>query len=129
MKWGLIYNHNLEKAFLRAERICDFLKGKGEVFTEESYAKKKGIEGYSLEDINKNADVVITIGRDGTILRALEKIDKPIFAINSGGMGFLTESDPENAIDGLNRIIDRKFNVEERAKLMKLQFKPLKLLK
>jgi len=34
---------------------------------------------------------VVTVGGDGTILRALEKIDKPVFAINSGGMGFLTE--------------------------------------
>ena len=117
MKWGLIYNNNFEKAFSMAEKICDFLKDKGDVFTEENYAKKKSIKGYSLEDINKNADIVITIGGDGTILRALEKIDKPIFAINSGGMGFLTESDPENAINGLYQIIDGKYNVEERAKL------------
>jgi NAD+ kinase len=117
MKWGLIYNYNIKKAFSLAEEICDFLKDKGDVFTEEDFANKKGITGYSLEDINKNADIVITIGGDGTILRALEKIDKPIFAINSGGMGFLTECDSENAIDGLNQIITGKYNVEERAKL------------
>jgi len=117
MKWGLIYNYNLEKAFSLAEKIYGFLRKKGVVFAEESFAKKKNIEGYSLEDINKNADIVITIGGDGTILRALEKIDKPIFAINSGGMGFLTECNPENAIDGLNQIIEGKYNVEERAKL------------
>ena len=108
MKWGLIYNYNLKKAFSLAEEIYDFLKKNGVVFTEESFAKLKNIEGYSLEDINKNADIVITIGGDGTILRALEKIDIPIFAINSGGMGFLTECNPENAINGLNQIIDTK---------------------
>jgi NAD kinase len=43
-----------------------------------------------MEEINKKADIVITIGGDGTILRALGKIEKPIFAINSGGMGFLS---------------------------------------
>ena len=117
MKWGLIYNYNTENAISIAEEIYDFLRDKGDVFTEESLAKAKGIKSYSLDEINKNADVVITIGGDGTILRALENIDKPIFAINSGGMGFLTESNPENAIGGLNRIIDGKYNIEERAKL------------
>ena len=30
-------------------------------------------------------------------------------------MGFLTESEPDNAIKGLNQIIDGKYNVEEKA--------------
>jgi len=117
MKWGLIYNYNTENAISIAEEIYNFLKDKGDVYTEESFAKEKGLKSYSLDEINKNADIVITIGGDGTILRALENVDKPIFAINSGGMGFLTESDPKNAIKGLTRIIDGNYNVEERAKL------------
>lgn len=117
MKWGLIYNYNTENAISMAEKIYKFLKDKGDVFTEESFAKDKDIKSYSLDEINKNADIVITIGGDGTILRALEYIDKPIFAINSGGMGFLTESDPDDAIKGLNQIINDKYNIEERAKL------------
>ena len=61
--------------------------------------------------------MVITIGGDGTILRALEKVEKPIFAINSGGMGFLTEVESKYAISGLKKLIEGKYNVEERAKL------------
>jgi len=117
MKWGLIYNYNIKKACSMASEIYDFLKDKGEVFTEISLAKKKNIKGYNLEEINKEADIVITIGGDGTILRALEKVEKPIFAINSGGMGFLTEIESKYAMSGLEKLLDGKYNVEERAKL------------
>ena len=117
MKWGLIYNIRIKKAVSLANEIFEFLSKKGEVFVEESFAKDKKVKGYSHDEINEKADIVVTIGGDGTILRALEKIENPIFAINSGGMGFLTETEPENAIKGLERIITGKFNVEERAKL------------
>jgi NAD+ kinase len=117
MKWGLIYNYNIKKAYSLANEIYDFLNEKGEVFAEKSLAKIKGIKCYSLEEINIEAEIVITIGGDGTILRALEKIDKPIFAINSGGMGFLTEIESKYAMSGLEKLLDGKYNVEERDKL------------
>jgi NAD+ kinase len=117
MKWGLICNKHVTKAVSLAGEIYDFLSKNGEVFTEDSFAKDKKIRGYTHEEINKKADIVVTIGGDGTILRALEKVEKPIFAINCGGMGFLTEVEPENATYGLERIISGKYNIEERAKL------------
>jgi NAD+ kinase len=82
-----------------------------------SYAKEAKIKGYSFENINKKVDIVVTIGGDGTILRALSKIEKPVFAINSGGMGFLSEVESKYAIDGLKRVIDGEYNIEERARL------------
>ena len=117
MKWGLICNFHVSKAISLASEIYEFLMDKGEIFTEECISKEKKIKGYTHEEINKNADIVITVGGDGTILRALEKVEKPIFAINSGGMGFLTEVESKYAISGLKRIIKGNYNVEERAKL------------
>jgi NAD+ kinase len=117
MKWGIICNFYNKKAVSFACEIYDFLKDKGEVFPEKSIAKKKNVKGYSNEEINKKSDIVVTIGGDGTILRALEYVDKPIFAINSGGMGFLTEVESKYAISGLKKVIAGKYNVEERAKL------------
>ena len=117
MNLGLICNYNLKKAYSLASEIYDFLKDKGEVFTEKTLAKEKGVKGDSLEEINNRADIVITIGGDGTILRALEKVEKPIFAINSGGMGFLTEIESKYAMSGLEKLLNGNYNVEERAKL------------
>jgi len=113
MKWGLVCNFHSKKACLLAEDLQNFLKKDHEVFLEKHISKK----GYTLDEIDKKADIVITIGGDGTILRALAKIEKPIFAINSGGMGFLTESEPADAKSALKKIIDDEYNIEERPKL------------
>ena len=117
MKWGIVCNFHMKKSCSVASDVYEFIKNHGEVFTEKKFACNKDIKGYSLDEINKKADIVITIGGDGTILRALEKIDNPLFAINSGGMGFLSEVESKNANSGLKRVIDGDFNVEERSKL------------
>lgn len=117
MKWGLVCNYHVKKACSTGKDIYIFLKENGEVFAEDKFAEKQGFKGYSMLDINKKADVVVTVGGDGTILRALEKIDKPIFAINSGGMGFLSEVESKYAKEGLQRVIEGKYNIEERSKL------------
>jgi len=117
MKWGLICNFHVKKACQNAGDIYNFLKDHGEIFPEKSFAKNRDLKGYSLEEINKKADIVLTVGGDGTILRALEKIDKPIFAINSGGMGFLSEVEAKYAQSGLKEVIAGSYNIEERSKL------------
>jgi NAD+ kinase len=117
MNWGIVCNFHLKKAVSLASKIYDFLKEDGEVYVEINFAKNLKTKGYSLEEINNKADIVVTIGGDGTILRALEKIEKPIFAINSGGMGFLTEVESKYAMSGIERLINGEYNVEERAKL------------
>ena len=45
MKWGLICNTYVKKAVSLAGEIYEFLSDKGEVFTEESFAKDKKIKG------------------------------------------------------------------------------------
>ena len=117
MKWGLICNSKIKKSFSLAQEVYEFLGEEGNVFPEQSYAKLAKCKGYSFNEINKKAEIIVTIGGDGTILRALTLIDKPIFAINSGGMGFLSEVESKYAIDGLKRVIEKKFNIEERSKL------------
>lgn len=117
MKWGLICNSKKKKSLSLGIDIYDFLLDYGEIFSELSLAKELKKKGYSLENINKKSDIVITIGGDGTILRALRAVEKPIFAINSGGMGFLSEVESKYSLDGLKKIIDGHYNIEERTKL------------
>jgi NAD+ kinase len=117
MKWGLICNSKIKKSLSLGEEIFNFLQPYGELYPELSLAKEIKRKGYSLENINDNSDIVITIGGDGTILRALRAIEKPIFAINSGGMGFLSEVESKYSIEGLQRLINGDYNIEERSKL------------
>lgn len=117
MKWGLACKSKGKKTISLGEDVYNFLSDQGEVFAEKLFAKEVGVKGYSLEEINKNSDIVVTVGGDGTILWALEVVEKPIFAINSGGMGFLSEVESKYAIGGLKQVIAGKYIIEERAKL------------
>uniref|UniRef100_A0A7C3RL82 NAD kinase n=1 Tax=Archaeoglobus fulgidus TaxID=2234 RepID=A0A7C3RL82_ARCFL len=61
----------------------------------------------------ENYDFIVSIGGDGTILRILQKIKNcpPIFGINTGKVGLLTHSTPENFDEVLVRAV-KSFEVE-----------------
>jgi len=66
------------------------------------------------------ADLVITIGGDGTILRTclqLPKPEPPILAINMGVRGFLAEVRPEDALKAVDRFLAGEFKLERYMKL------------
>ena len=117
MNWGLVCKSKNKKSISISQNIYDFLSENGDVFVETTFAEKIGVKGSSLEKINQKTDIVVTIGGDGTIIRTLSCVEKPIFAINSGGMGFLSEVESKYAIAGLNKVIAGDYNIEERAKL------------
>lgn len=117
MKWGIVVKPNDEKAESIAKEIYAFLEGKGQVYFEKKIAEQLGKKGFSTKELNDLADIIITVGGDGTILFALKDIDKPIFAVNSSAMGFLTEVDADHAKEGLEKILNGDYNVDERAKL------------
>jgi NAD+ kinase len=117
MKWGIVCKPKNGKTFSLASEVYEFLLENGEVFPEKVFADNKKIKGYSLKEINDKADIVVTVGGDGTILWALREVEKPIFSINSGGMGFLAEVESKYAIGGLKKVIEGDYNIEERYKL------------
>lgn len=118
MNWGLVTKPKVKKAASLARDILDFLREKDDnVFVETACAKTLEVKASTWKEIDKHADVVITIGGDGTILHALAFVDKPIFAINSGGMGFLAEVESKYAINGLERVMEGRYNIEKRSKL------------
>ncbi|MFY9481116.1 MAG: NAD(+)/NADH kinase, partial [Ilumatobacteraceae bacterium] len=53
-----------------------------------------------------DADLVVSLGGDGTVLRAVHMLDGapvPILGVNVGTIGYLTEIEPDELIDVLNR--------------------------
>jgi NAD+ kinase len=117
MKWGLVCKSKNKKSISLSKEIFNFLSENGEVFIENTFAESINSKGYTLKTMNDKVDVVVTIGGDGTIIRTLSFIEKPIFSINSGGMGFLSEVESKYAINGLQQVINGKYNIEKREKL------------
>lgn len=117
MNWGLVCSAHTKRSVALAKDVVSFLKDYGTVYPEKTIAEHLSMKGFSFSHLDNKCDIVVTIGGDGTIIRTLADVEKPLFTINSGGMGFLSEVESKFALQGLKKVIDKKYNVEERAKL------------
>ena len=67
----------------------------------------KRVQHTPIEEMD--VDFVVTIGGDGTILYTLSTLknrETPLFCINKGTVGFLTECDTESAINSLSKVLE-----------------------
>ena len=65
-------------------------------------------------------DLVVSLGGDGTLLRAAQVAhasDALLLGVNLGNMGYLTETDADGACGSLGRVLDGRFEVDERMML------------
>ncbi|MFQ6107708.1 MAG: NAD(+)/NADH kinase [Thermoplasmata archaeon] len=115
MRFGISCNPEIGERIAVAERIVGYLEPDHEVLLDENLAKKIGGKGSPLEDID--ADVLLAIGGDGTILSTLQRNSSPIFGINAGVLGFLTEIQVDEIESGLQKIIEGNYEIDERLKL------------
>lgn len=66
------------------------------------------------------ADMVISIGGDGTFLKAASRVGRkgiPILGINTGRLGFLADISPEEMEETFDEIYSGRYSVEERSVL------------
>ena len=65
----------------------------------------------------EGAELVIVLGGDGTLLRAAElsrPAQVPLIGVNLGHVGFLAEAEPDGLAELVNRVVARRYTVEER---------------
>jgi NAD+ kinase len=77
-------------------------------------AEAAGVE--LVEGESEQADVVVALGGDGTMLRALRATlgtDTPVFGINFGRVGFLTSAAGDELEQALERLLAGDFRVVE----------------
>jgi NAD+ kinase len=73
--------------------------------------------GRDAEQLRAEADLLVAIGGDGTVLKAARMIEGtqiPLMGINLGGLGFLTATTLGGARDLLEKILRGDYRVEER---------------
>lgn len=74
----------------------------------------------TFETLDKSFDLLISIGGDGTILRAITfvaALDIPIVGINTGRLGFLATIQVEDIEKAIQNIIDGRYKISERSLL------------
>jgi NAD+ kinase len=65
----------------------------------------------------KGAELVIVLGGDGSLLRAAEiarPAGTPLIGVNLGHIGFLAEAEADGLTETVDRLVERKYQVEER---------------
>ena len=73
-----------------------------------------------FDDNNFTADMVISIGGDGTFLKAASRVEDkniPILGINTGRLGFLADISPTEMEATFEEIFNDKYSIEERSVL------------
>ena len=73
-----------------------------------------------LDQVIREADLIVCLGGDGTILRLAGKmIDRviPVLGVNLGSLGFLTEVKVDEVFDELKSLLGGHFEIEERSML------------
>ena len=96
-------------------------KKKVSVFLEFEYFKS--LNGFvsesvsSFKELDKSFDLLISIGGDGTILKAItfvKDLSIPIIGVNTGRLGFLAKIQIENIEQVIEEIILKNYSVSER---------------
>jgi NAD+ kinase len=118
---GLVARYDKKQALKLAEKLSKYLTENGlEVYMENTLLHKTRIEGKPVPLEEMRTDFIITIGGDGTILRtslSLPKPEPPILAINMSVRGFLTEAEPQEALEATDRCLKGEFKIEKCMKL------------
>lgn len=108
-KIGIVYNKNLLNADVTAQKVR-------ELFESKSMQAKI----FELEDFDNNIDLAISIGGDGTLLRTARYYSDfsiPVFGINIGHLGFLSQVKSEQTEEAVSQIINSQYRIEDRIML------------
>lgn len=114
-KVGILYHPMIEAAHTLAEKIYSFLSsGTASVWLCSAW------DGEKARAEVDGTDFILTVGGDGTILRAVQVALPgltPVIGVNLGRLGFMTELSPDEIMDKLPALLAGEGWIDERAVL------------
>ena len=121
MKIAVIPNMQKERAPEYTKKICDCLFALDvEVMVHIAYREQlEGARVAFCEDeahMIRQADMILTVGGDGTIIRAARHAvaaGKPLLGVNCGRLGFMAGLEIEE-INGLEKLVTGEYGIEQR---------------
>ncbi len=100
------------------EQIKTQFESKGiEVLLSERSAKMIGLEGVSFDKMCTQADFLVSLGGDGTLLSLVRRsygYHKPVMGINAGNLGFLADITIDDVDAFLERLLIGEYRVDDR---------------
>ncbi len=119
MKIALVYRPDNAKAPALAKQLCQWLvKNEHQVFTAPDQKVLKGTLALKKRSDIGKMDLLISLGGDGTYLRAIRTLEGrqiPILGVNLGSLGFLTPTRAENAVQTVKKFIAGEMELTPRS--------------
>ena len=127
-KIALLTNYNITEKLGAATRVADVIGNRvEEILVPNNYKDRifrsrmhKSIYSYKpYDDIYKEAELIIVIGGDGSMLEAARRAsasDIPVLGINMGRIGYMTELEMDE-LHLLDKVFSGDFVLDERAML------------
>jgi len=121
--YGQYYKSN-SKVYV--EKLLDILENNNIDFLIEQeffnlFESKKQYKTFTSHlDLGETFDLMITIGGDGTFLRAVtfvRDLNIPIVGINTGRLGFLATIKKENIKNSIEALVNKNYSIKERSLL------------
>lgn len=109
-KFGIVYNPIVKNS-------SDVLHS----FEKLLESKKIKYEEYTIDSMKGGVDFVFVIGGDGTLLKAARFYAKeftPVFGINLGRLGFLSQTRESDLSASVDKILAGKYKIEDRLMLI-----------
>lgn len=122
-KFCIIANMEKPNAPQVADRINEYLISKGcecGILENELHHDGERHCYTKAGDIDEDTECVIVLGGDGTMIQAAKDTAVrgiPLYGINIGAVGFLTESETDNMGESLDKLIAGHFRIENRMML------------
>ncbi len=117
---GLIVHLGRDQAAVHARDLAQWLIAEGHevrVPPDDASDLALGPQVVAASQFCEGLDLVVTLGGDGSILRAVELLagdEIPILGVNHGRLGYLTEVAPDEAQSAIARALQGRYDIEER---------------
>jgi NAD+ kinase len=127
---GLVLHHEREQAAELARDIAGWLLAAGhEVRLPRLDAELADLTAHGCDDadLGPGLDVAVSLGGDGTMLRTVDLVagaGVPILGVNVGQLGYLTDVEPADAREALERFLAGEGSIEERM-LLAVRLEPV----
>lgn len=125
MRHFLIYSNKYkDKNLSVTNRVVSHLERKGRKVTlkvkEADWKAETCEESEEAKNIPHDVDCILVLGGDGTVLQAARETKKlhiPIIGVNLGTLGYMTEIEPEDLEEALDRLMAGDYEQESRMML------------
>ncbi|MBO7310224.1 MAG: NAD(+)/NADH kinase [Clostridia bacterium] len=127
-KIALMTNYNIPDKMSAASKVAEKIGNRAkEIYIPISYKDKilrnymhKSVYAYKTpEEIYEEAELIIVVGGDGSMLDAARRAAKngiPVLGINMGRVGYMTELEMDE-LDLIDKVFEGEYELDERAML------------